>query len=110
MNTTKSSNVVNVNIRVDKNIKESSEKILNDMGFSMSTAINSFLRQVIADRSLPYRPSTATAITGVINEDLLTNEEVVMLLSKALAEVKSGHSRPADKVFSELRDKYDITF
>ena len=54
-----------INIRTDREVKERSEAILNDLGLSMSSAINIFLRQVISREGLPfevrrYRPNTET--------------------------------------------------
>ncbi|MCD7905724.1 MAG: type II toxin-antitoxin system RelB/DinJ family antitoxin [Clostridiales bacterium] len=45
---------VNLNIRTDKNIKETAEKIFNELGFNMTTAINIFLRQAIRTNGLPF--------------------------------------------------------
>lgn len=44
----------NLNIRIDKNVKEQSEKIFDDLGLNMSTAINMFLRQVIRVNGIPF--------------------------------------------------------
>ena len=44
----------NLNIRVDKEIKEHSEKIFNELGMSMSTAINLFLRATIRENGIPF--------------------------------------------------------
>ena len=37
-------NSTNLNIRIDKNVKETSEKVFEDLGLNMTTAINMFLR------------------------------------------------------------------
>ena len=47
-------NSTNLNIRIDKNIKETSEKIFEDLGLNMTTAINMFLRQVIRVNGIPF--------------------------------------------------------
>lgn len=47
-------NSTNLNIRIDKNVKESSEKIFEDLGLNMTTAINMFLRQVIIVNGIPF--------------------------------------------------------
>ena len=36
-----------INLRVDDNLKSSAERTLNDIGLSMSTAINIFLKTVV---------------------------------------------------------------
>lgn len=45
---------INLNIRTDKSIKERAEKIYNELGFSMSTAINMFLRSTIRENGIPF--------------------------------------------------------
>ncbi len=47
-------NSTNLNIRIDKNIKESSEKVLEELGLNMTTAINIFLRQVVRVNGIPF--------------------------------------------------------
>ena len=37
-------NSTNLNIRIDKDIKEMSEKLFEELGLNMTTAINTFLR------------------------------------------------------------------
>ncbi len=44
----------NLNIRIDKNVKQSAEKIFDDLGLNMTTAINIFLRQVIREKGIPF--------------------------------------------------------
>jgi len=44
----------NLNIRTDKDIKEAAEYIFNELGLSMTTAINMFLRQTIRSNGIPF--------------------------------------------------------
>ncbi len=44
----------NLNIRTDKNIKIQAEKIFDELGLNMSTAINIFLRQTIRENGIPF--------------------------------------------------------
>ena len=44
----------NLNIRIDKNVKQSAEKIFDDLGLNMTTAINIFLRQVVREKGIPF--------------------------------------------------------
>ena len=43
-----------INIQVDSKTKKEASAILSDLGLSMSTAINLFLRQVIKRDGLPF--------------------------------------------------------
>lgn len=44
----------NINIRVDKELKEKSEKIFESLGINMSIAINLFLNQTIRVNGIPF--------------------------------------------------------
>ena len=44
----------NLNIRVEKSIKEESEKLFLELGLNMTTAINIFLRAAIRDHGIPF--------------------------------------------------------
>lgn len=44
----------NLNIRTDKRIKNQADQIFSELGFSMTTAINLFLRAAIRERGIPF--------------------------------------------------------
>ena len=44
----------NLNIRMDKEIKDPAEKIFNELGLNMTTAINVFLRASIRVHGIPF--------------------------------------------------------
>ena len=44
----------NLNIRTDKVIKDQAEKIFNELGLSMTTAVNIFLRTAIREHGIPF--------------------------------------------------------
>ena len=44
----------NLNIRTDKDVKEKAEKILNELGLNMTSAVNIFLRTAIRERGIPF--------------------------------------------------------
>ena len=47
-------NQTNLNIRTDARVKASAEKIFEQLGLNMSTAVNIFLRQAIRQGGLPF--------------------------------------------------------
>ena len=52
----------NLTIRVDANIKSDAEKLFEDLGMSISTAFNIFLRQAIRMQAIPF-----TIARGITN-------------------------------------------
>ena len=44
----------NLNIRTEKVVKDQAEKIFNELGLNMTTAINMFLRTAIREHGIPF--------------------------------------------------------
>ena len=44
----------NLNIRTDKDIKDQADAIFNELGLTMTTAINMFLRTTIRENGIPF--------------------------------------------------------
>lgn len=50
-------NMAQINLRVDDDVKINAERTLNDIGLSMSAAINIFLKAVIRENKIPFELS-----------------------------------------------------
>ena len=48
------SNTTNLNVRVDANLKQESDKLFKDLGLNMSTAINMFLTKCVKTSGIPF--------------------------------------------------------
>ena len=44
----------NLNIRTDKEIKDQAEKIFNELGLNITTAVNIFLRTAVREHGIPF--------------------------------------------------------
>lgn len=56
----------NLNIRTDKGVKDQAEMVFNELGLTMTAAINLFLKASIREQGLPFSlkldvPNAATA-------------------------------------------------
>ena len=49
-----SSTTSNMNIRMDKEVKEQAQRVFAQLGMDMTTAVNVFLRQVIRSNGFPF--------------------------------------------------------
>ena len=49
----------NINIRMDKALKEQVDSLLSELGMNMTTAISIFLRQTVRERAIPFQISAA---------------------------------------------------
>ena len=45
---------INVTIRLDRDVKESAERMFNDFGMNLSTAFNIFVRQALRQGKIPF--------------------------------------------------------
>ena len=81
-----------LHIRVEPKVKEKAEKILNDLGLSISEAVNVFLNQVILNEGIPFE----------IRKNRYSNSTI-----KAMEDIKKGKNlsktfNSVDKMFEEL--------
>ena len=47
-------NMTNVNIRIDSDLKKQAEDLFNDFGINMTTAFTMFIKAVIRERKIPF--------------------------------------------------------
>ena len=45
----------NLNIKIDRNLKIEADRLFNDMGMNLTTAVNVFVRQAVLERAIPFR-------------------------------------------------------
>ena len=46
--------VTNLNIRTDKEIKDQADAIFSELGLTMTTAVNMFLRAAVREHGIPF--------------------------------------------------------
>jgi DNA-damage-inducible protein J len=47
--------VTNLNIRIDRDLKVQADRLFNDMGMNLTTAVNVFVRQAVREQAIPFR-------------------------------------------------------
>ena len=57
----------NLTVRIDASVKSEAEKLFEDLGMSISTAFNIFLRQAVRAQAIPF-----TISRGITNRMTLT--------------------------------------
>lgn len=45
---------VNITVRVDEDLKKQADSLFNELGMSLSTAFNVFLRQSVREQQMPF--------------------------------------------------------
>lgn len=84
----------NVFARVEPEIKEQAEQVLECLGISMSNAVSMFLRQVVLQRGIPFEVKLPQ--TALLNYGSLTREQFDAEMEKGMADVKAGRVYSAD--------------
>ncbi len=96
----------NLYARIEPDVKEQAENILNTLGIPVSNAINMFYKQIILQRGIPFEMKLPQ--TRVVDMSRLTPQELDEELEKGYQDVLAGRTKPAGKVFEELRRDYGI--
>ena len=92
----------NLYARIEPEVKEEAERILTVLGIPASNAINMFYKQIILQKGLPFEVKIPSA--SRIDLSILTEEELHQELEKGYADKAAGRTRPAAKVFADLRN------
>jgi len=48
--------MANLQIRIDDELRQQAQQIAHDMGMDLTTAVRVFLKQMVNDRGLPFKP------------------------------------------------------
>ena len=90
----------NVMARVEPDIKERAEAIMNQIGIPASVVINALYKQIIMTRSIPFSLSIPTVPLALDEMDKAAFDEMMLT---GLNQAKDNNSRKASDVFSEIR-------
>ena len=96
----------NVFARVEPEIKNQAERILNQLGIPMSNAIGLFLRQIIMQRGIPFDlklPVRLPTAIGTMNAAELNAE-----LQIGYDDIYAGRLHDLDDVVAEMQRDYDV--
>lgn len=93
-----------IHVKVDPEIKERSETVLNQIGISMSDLVNMTLRRVIYERDIPFKTSLADAKIPE-SMDIKTEEELLAFLDHTVeANQKSSEKYTVDEVRQKTKE------
>ena len=88
-----------VNVRINENIKQHAESILEDLGLSRAVAIDLFYRQIILHNGLPF---DLKLNTPPLSTSDFTPSELEDILSRGVEESNNGNGRSAKEFFATL--------
>ena len=86
--------MTSMNIRMDTEVKQQSQKLFKEFGLDMTTAINMFLRQSIREQAIPFemRMEVPNAQT----------REALREAERMLADPDTKRYHTVDELFDEL--------
>lgn len=96
----------NVFARIEPEIKEQAEQVLEQLGIPMSNAIGMFLRQVVMQRGIPFEMKLPVNKPLAIGS--LTKEQFDEEMQKGMDDIKAGRVYSAESVEDETRRIYGI--
>lgn len=91
----------NIFARVEPEIKEQAELVLEQLGIPMSNAIGLFLRQVVLQRGIPFElklPQSKPLSVGTLTEEQFNAE-----IEKGLADLTAGKVVSAENIANRMR-------
>ena len=88
-----------VNVRINENVKQHAEAILEDLGLSRAVAIDLFYRQIILHNGLPF---DLKLNTPPLSTSDFSPSELEDILSRGVEETNNGHGRSAKEFFATL--------
>ena len=88
-----------VSARVEYDVKNEAEEILEQLGIPVSVVINSLYRQIIFKHGIPF---SLTVPQQPKTLDIMSEEELNEKLEHSYQQSLRGEGRPLDGVFDEL--------
>jgi len=92
--------------RVEPEIKDQAEEVLNRLGIPMSNAIDCFLRQVVFLQRIPFEIKLPR-ISPVLASDL-SDAELSAELEQGFSDMLNGNVVPSCTVRKNLTKKYSL--
>ena len=96
----------NVFARVEPNIKEQAESVLDQLGIPMSNAIGMFLRQVVIHRGIPFEVKLPE--NAPLSLASMTKEQFDAEITKGMDDIEQGRVFSAEEVAAELRRDFGV--
>jgi len=95
----------NLYARIEPEIKEQAETILNALGIPASNAITMFYKQIILQNGLPFAVKLPEP---PLDASKMTKAQLDALLEKGYADALAGRSAPAEEVFADIHKELGL--
>ena len=95
----------NLYARIEPDVKEQAEAILNALGIPASNAITMFYKQIILKKGIPF---DVRLPEHPLDISLMASEQLNAELEKGYADMKAGRTIPAAEAFADIRKEYGV--
>lgn len=82
-----------IQVRIDEKTKKSAQRVLDDVGLDLSSAIKVYLKQIVIMKGIPFQLVTSNGFTPEEEEEIL----------KASDEAKQGKNVTRTKTWKEVK-------
>lgn len=93
------SETINLNFRIDRDLKEQAEQIFEEVGMNMTTALTIFIRQAVREGKFPFR------ISPIFDEEINLYDKVKLKGEYTMATKTLKDFR--EEIISEIKEKYE---
>lgn len=90
----------NVTARVQPEIKQQAEAVLERLGLPVSVLIDTLYRQIIMTGGIPY----SLTIPQLTTRNSMTDEQFDAMMEKGYHQAKSGQTIPLNEAFAQIRE------
>lgn len=77
-----------LNVRIDKNVKNKAQKVAQELGLDLSSAIKIFLNKMILTKSIPFEIRTENGFTPKQEEMMIRESEYLKKHGKRYSSAK----------------------
>lgn len=90
----------NVTARIQPEIKEQAEAVLDKIGIPVSVLIDTLYRQIIMTGGIPY----SLSVPKIKTLDMMSDGEFDEMLRESHKEAKAGTGYPVEEAFKKIRE------
>ncbi len=94
----------NVNVRMEPELKQEAEEILDALGVPASNAVTMFYKQIVMHKGLSFDVQLPEP---PLDFSKMSVDKIDTEIQKGYQEILDGKGIPASEVFQELREKYE---
>ena len=91
-----------IQVRIDEKTKKQAQKILNDIGLDMSSAIKMYFKQITIKKGIPFRVVTENGLTPEEEESILRAAEEA---KRGINVTRTGSWKETKKHLDNLKKK-----